>query len=115
MQEDTPAYEESGGKVFQDLGLPNAEEERLRARLTLRIYRAIRERGLVQVAPLLRLLAALGQGVAITVRPAPAARGRGAGRPGRCRVMPAHPLLTRTERKLKPVDRFVAEAGIDYW
>ena len=103
MQEKTPSYEESSGNVFQDLGLPDADEELLKAQLTLRIHRAIRERGLSraqaaellglrlpQVAPLLRnrpgglsvgrllrLLAALGQDVAITVRAAPAERGRG--------------------------------------
>ena len=103
MHEDVPTHEESSGNVFQDLGLPNAEEELLKAQLTLRIYRTIRERGLTQaqaaellglrqpqvtpllrnrpggfsVGRLLRLLAALGQDVEITVRPAPAERERG--------------------------------------
>ena len=101
-EQDVPAYEEGSGNVFRDLGLPNVEEELLKAELTLRIYRAIRERGLTQaqaaallglhqpqvstlmrnrpggfsVGRLMRLLAALGQDVEITVRPASAGRGR---------------------------------------
>ena len=102
-ERDLPAYEVGGGNVFRDLGLPNAEEGLLRAELTLRIYQTIRARGLTQaraaeimglrqpqvsllmrnrpggfsVGRLLRLLAALGQDVEITVRPAPAERERG--------------------------------------
>jgi predicted XRE-type DNA-binding protein len=103
MTENMPAHEESSGNVFADLGLPNAEEELLKAQLTLRIYRAIRDRGLTQVQAaallglrqpqvsllmrnrpggfsvgrLMRLLAILGQDIEITVRPAPAERGQG--------------------------------------
>jgi len=40
--------EASSGNVFADLGLPNPERELLKARLTLRIYRIIKERGLTQ-------------------------------------------------------------------
>ncbi len=40
--------EESSGNVFADLGLPNAEQELLKARLTLEIYRIIKRRGLTQ-------------------------------------------------------------------
>jgi predicted XRE-type DNA-binding protein len=39
---------ESSGNVFADLGLPNPEQEMMKARLTLQIYRIIRERGLTQ-------------------------------------------------------------------
>jgi predicted XRE-type DNA-binding protein len=36
--------------VFADIDLPNAEQELMKARLTLQIYRIIRERGLTQAA-----------------------------------------------------------------
>lgn len=38
------------GNVFRDLGFPNPEREELKARLTLEIYRAIKDRGLTQSA-----------------------------------------------------------------
>ncbi|MGA8073574.1 MAG: helix-turn-helix transcriptional regulator [Candidatus Acidiferrales bacterium] len=38
----------SSGNVFADLGLPGAEQELMKARLTLQIYRIIKERGLTQ-------------------------------------------------------------------
>ncbi len=34
--------------MFADLGLPNPEQELLKARLTLQIYRIVKERGLTQ-------------------------------------------------------------------
>ena len=37
----TIAYEKSSGNVFADLGLPHPEQELLKARLTLQIYRDI--------------------------------------------------------------------------
>lgn len=81
--------------MFADLGLPHPERELLRAKLTLEIYRLIRERGLTQteagkllgirqphvsalmrnrsgsfsVERLMEFLVALGQDVEITVRP----------------------------------------------
>ena len=87
---------ESSGNVFRDLGLPNPEQEMMKARLTLQIYRIIRERGLTQTQAakalgikqphvsllmrnragsfsagrLMEFLTALGQDVEITVRPA---------------------------------------------
>jgi predicted XRE-type DNA-binding protein len=87
--------EKSGGNVFADLGLPNPEQELLRARLTLAIYRLIKARGITQgqagkilgikqphvsalmrnrsgmfsVERLMDFLTALGQDVQITVRP----------------------------------------------
>jgi predicted XRE-type DNA-binding protein len=88
-------FERSSGNVFADLGLPNPEQELLKARLTLQIYRLIKKRGLTQarageilgihqprVSALMRnragafsierlmdFLTALGQDVEITVTP----------------------------------------------
>lgn len=87
--------QKSTGNVFADLGLPHPEREWLRAKLTLEIYRLIRERGMTQaeagkllgirqphvsalmrnrsgsfsVERLMEFLVALGQDVEITVRP----------------------------------------------
>jgi predicted XRE-type DNA-binding protein len=87
--------ETSGGNVFADLGLPHPEQELLKARLTLQIYRLVKARGLKQaeagnilgikqphvsalmrnrsgsfsVERLMQFLTALGQDVEITVRP----------------------------------------------
>jgi predicted XRE-type DNA-binding protein len=87
---------EGSDNVFADLGLPNADQELLKARLTLQIYRIIQERGLTQteagkilgipqphvsalarnrsgnfsVGRLIDFLTALGQDVKITVTPA---------------------------------------------
>src|SRR5208337_2099166 len=87
--------EKSTGNVFADLGIPHPEQELLKARLTLQIYRLIKARGLAQaqaeeilgiqqprvsalmrnragdfsVERLMDFLTALGQGVEITVRP----------------------------------------------
>ncbi len=86
---------EGSGNVFADLGLPNADQELMKARLTLQIYRIIKERGITQteagkilgipqphvsalarnragnfsVGRLIDFLTALGQDVEITVRP----------------------------------------------
>ena len=88
-------FEESSGNVFADLGFPHAEEELVKAKLTVAIYQLIKERGLTQaeaaallgtkqpqvsalmrcragsfsVERLMRFLTALGQDVEITVRP----------------------------------------------
>jgi predicted XRE-type DNA-binding protein len=40
---------ESGENVFADLGLPNPEQEMLKARLTLQIYTTLQDTGLTQV------------------------------------------------------------------
>ena len=82
--------------MFADLGLPNPEQEMLKARLTLQIYRIVKARGLTQaqaakllgvsqpqvsalmrnragnfsVGRLIEFLTALGQDVRITVKPA---------------------------------------------
>jgi predicted XRE-type DNA-binding protein len=91
--------QKSTGNVFADLGFPHPEQELLRAKLTLEIYRLIRKRDLTQteagkilgiqqphvsalmrnragafsVERLMDFLTALGQDVRITVKPA---RGR---------------------------------------
>ena len=92
---------EGGGNVFADLGLPNPEQEMLKARLTLQIYKIVKARGLTQaqagdilgikqphvsalmrnragnfsVGRLMEFLTALGQDVEITVKPTRKARG----------------------------------------
>jgi predicted XRE-type DNA-binding protein len=84
------------GNVFADLGLPNPEQELLKAELTLQIYRIIKQRNLTQteagkilgisqphvsalarnragnflVGRLLEFLTALGQSVEITAKAA---------------------------------------------
>jgi predicted XRE-type DNA-binding protein len=89
------------GNVFADLGLPNPEQELLKAELTVQIYRIIKQRNLTQtqtgkilgisqphvsalarnragnftVGRLLAFLTALGQNVEITVKPAHKQRG----------------------------------------
>jgi predicted XRE-type DNA-binding protein len=94
-KEERIEVEKSSGNVFADLGLPNPEQELLKAHLTLQIYKIIKERGLRQaeagkilgikqphvsalmrnrsgnfsVARLMEFLTALGQDVEITVKP----------------------------------------------
>ena len=41
-------FEKSSGNVFADLGLPNSEQELLKATLTVQIYKLIREQNLTQ-------------------------------------------------------------------
>jgi len=91
-----PRAEKSGGNIFADLGFPHPEQELLKARLTIEIYRLIKQRGLKQVEAgrilgikqphvsvlmrnrsgtfsverLMDFLTALGQDVEITVKPA---------------------------------------------
>jgi len=93
--------EKGGGNVFADLGLPNPEQELLKARLTLQIYKIIKARELTQaqagivlgikqphvsalmrnragnfsIGRLMEFLTALGQDVQITVKPTRKARG----------------------------------------
>lgn len=45
----TVTHEESSGNVFADLGLPHPEQDLLKARLTLQIYRIIKARDLTQL------------------------------------------------------------------
>ena len=96
MKKNKIRVKQGSGNVFRDLGFPNPEREQLKARLTLQIYRLIKDRGLTQaeageilgikqphVSGLMRgrsgafsverrrdFLTALGQDVEITVRPA---------------------------------------------
>jgi predicted XRE-type DNA-binding protein len=89
------------GNVFADLGLPNPEQELLKARLTLQIYNIVKARGLTQaqagkvlgikqphvsalmrnragnfsVGRLMEFLAALGQDIEIAVKPTRKAQG----------------------------------------
>ena len=44
----TSKHEKSSGNVFTDLGLPHPEQELLKARLTLQIYRIIKARRVTQ-------------------------------------------------------------------
>lgn len=93
-KKDRIPFEEGSGNVFADLDLPHPEQELLKARLTLQIYRLIKARGLTQtqageildikqphvsalmrnrsgtfsVERLMQFLTALGQDVEITVR-----------------------------------------------
>jgi len=62
-------HEISSGNVFADLGFRNAEQELLKARLTLPVS--------VSVGRLLEFLNALGQDVEVTVKPAPRRRKAG--------------------------------------
>jgi predicted XRE-type DNA-binding protein len=93
--------EVGSGNVFADLGLPNPEQELLKAKLTLQIYKIIKARGLTQaqagevlgikqphvsalmrnragnfsIGRLIEFLTALGHDVQITVKPARKPRG----------------------------------------
>jgi predicted XRE-type DNA-binding protein len=83
------------GNIFRDLGFPHPEREHFKARLTLEIYRLIKDRGLTQteagqilgirqphvsglmrgqsgnfsVERLMDFLTSLGQDVEITIKP----------------------------------------------
>jgi predicted XRE-type DNA-binding protein len=89
------------GNVFADLGLPNPEQDLLKARLTLQIFKIIKDRGLTQarageilgikqphvsalmrnragnfsVGRLMEFLTALGHDVEIIVKPTRRAQG----------------------------------------
>lgn len=96
-----PLVIEGSSNVFADLGLPNPEQDLMKARLTLQIFRLIRERKLTQaqaavvlgikqphvsllmrnrsgsfsVGRLMEFLTALGQDVEVVVKPAGKAHG----------------------------------------
>ena len=96
-------YEVGSGNVFADLGFRNAEQELLKARLTLQIHKLLKQSGLTQgqaakllrttqpqisalmglkpvsvsIGRLLEFLNALGQDVQVTVKPAPRRRKAG--------------------------------------
>jgi predicted XRE-type DNA-binding protein len=89
-------YEVSSGNVFADLELPDSDQDLLKARLTIQIYRLVKQRGLTQtkaaellgttqsqmsvlmqcqpvsisIAQLMEFLTLLGQDIEITVKPA---------------------------------------------
>jgi predicted XRE-type DNA-binding protein len=89
-------FERSSGNVFADLGFADSEQELLKAKLTLQIYRLIKARNLTQaqaakllgttqpqvsalmrckpvgvsVGRLLEFLTILGQDIQVTVKPA---------------------------------------------
>lgn len=88
-------FEESSGNIFADLGLPNAEQELVKAKLTIQIHKLLKERNLTQteaaellkttqpqvsalmrckpaavsVERLMKYLTILGQDVEVTVKP----------------------------------------------
>ena len=92
--------EKSKGNVFADLGLADAEQELLKAKLTLQVHRLLKARNFTQAAAakllgttqpqvsalmalkpvsvsvgrLMEFLTILGQDVEVTVRPAPRKR-----------------------------------------
>ena len=41
-------YEKSSGNVFADLGFPDSEQELVKAKLTVQIYRLLKDRDLNQ-------------------------------------------------------------------
>jgi predicted XRE-type DNA-binding protein len=91
----TIEHEESSGNVFADLGFPHSERELVKAKLTVQIYRLLKDRGLTQaeaakllgttqpqISALMRcrpasvsegrwieFLTTLGQDVEVTVKP----------------------------------------------
>ena len=93
----TTHHEESSGNVFADLGLPNSEQELLKAKLTVQIYKLIKQRELTQskaaellgttqaqvsalmrcrpvsvsLGRLMEFLTVLGQDVEVSVKPSP--------------------------------------------
>jgi predicted XRE-type DNA-binding protein len=92
--------EESSGNVFADIGLPNAEQELLKAKLTIQVHRLLKKRQLTQaeaakllgttqpqisalmglksvsvsVGRLMEFLTILGHDVEVTLRPTPKKR-----------------------------------------
>ncbi len=89
-------HEKSSGNVFADLGFPNSEQELVKAKLTVEIYRLLKDRGVTQaeaakllgttqaqvsaimrcrpvsvsVGRLMDFLTMLGQDVEVSVKPA---------------------------------------------
>jgi predicted XRE-type DNA-binding protein len=88
--------EKNSGNVFADLGFPHSEQELVKAKLTVQIYRLLKDRGLTQaeaakllgstqaqvsalvrcrpvsvsIGRLIEFLTVLGQDVEVTVKPA---------------------------------------------
>ena len=89
-------HERSSGNVFADLGFPDSEQELVKAKLTVQIYRLLKDMGITQVEAarllgttqaqvstlmrckpasvsvgrLMEFLTTLGQDVDVTIRPA---------------------------------------------
>jgi predicted XRE-type DNA-binding protein len=89
-------HKKSSGNVFADLGFPNSEQELVKAKLTVQIYRILKDRDLTQaeaakllgttqaqvsalmrcrpvsvsIGRLMGFLTTLGQDVDVTVKPA---------------------------------------------
>jgi predicted XRE-type DNA-binding protein len=92
----TKDHEKSTGNVFADLGFPNSGQELVKAKLTVQIYKLLKERGLTQgeaanqlgttqaqvsalmrcrpvsvsIGRLMEFLTILGQNIELTVNPA---------------------------------------------
>src|SRR5262245_15221111 len=92
----TRDFEESSGNVFADLGFRNSQQELLKAKLTIEIYKLLKKRGVTQreaakmlgttqaqisalmrckpvsvsVGRIMEFLNLLGQDIEVTVRPA---------------------------------------------
>jgi hypothetical protein len=47
----TTHYEKSSGNVFADLGMPNSEQELLKAQLTGQFFKLVSERSLLKATP----------------------------------------------------------------
>ena len=58
---------EGSGNVFADLGLPNPEQELLKAQLTLQIYRILKHSGMTQV-PIAKILGVRQPQVSVLMR-----------------------------------------------
>jgi predicted XRE-type DNA-binding protein len=95
-------FEKSSGNVFSDLGFPDSEQELVKAKLTVQIYRLIKKQGLSQIEAakllgttqpqisalmrcrptsisigrLMDFLTILGQDIEVNVKPAQKRRGK---------------------------------------
>ncbi len=70
-------YEKSSGNVFADLGFPDSEQELVKAKLTIQIYRILKDRDLTQAEAAKLLGATQTQGSTIMrCRPASVSAGR---------------------------------------
>jgi predicted XRE-type DNA-binding protein len=95
-------FEKSSGNVFTDLGFPESEQELVKAKLTVQIYRLIKKQGLSQtdaaqllgttqpqisalmrcrptsisIGRLMEFLTILGQDIEVMIKPVKNARGK---------------------------------------
>ena len=49
MTKRKPEIQKSSGNVFADLGLPNADERKLKASIVIELHRLVKDRGLTQI------------------------------------------------------------------